>query len=443
VLCSVSAYPYPPGNTFISFCALSTAKGMKLKMNENFIQQLFAERVGGNKFGNDAFLYKFEKVTRAKNAATIRNPSVELIDLGIGEPDWMAEPEIINVLNDEAKKRENRGYTGNGIQDFKDAAVKYMEKVYNVYGLDHINEVNHGVGSKSILALLPLAFINPGDITIMTVPGYPVMGTMTKALNGEVVNLPLYEENNFLPDLDSLTSEQRRRAKLLYINYPNNPTGATVSKEFFQKVVQFAQENSIIVVSDAAYAALTFDSEKPLSFLTVDGAKDVGIEVHSLSKSYNMTGWRLAFICGNELVVKGFASVKDNNDSGQFAAIQKAGIYCLQHPEITERTALKYSRRHNLLVEALNNLGFSVKKPRASFYLYVRIPKATKAGRIFESAEDFSQYLITEKLISVVPWDDAGSYVRLSVTFEAKDEDDERRIVKEVKCRFAEANFIF
>lgn len=412
-------------------------------MNNSFIQQLFAERVGGNNFGNDTVLYKFEKIKRAKREACKNNPNVELIDLGVGEPDWMAEKEVVEILYEQAKMRENRGYTDNGIQEFKDAAVHYMEKVYQVYGLNSVNEVNHGIGSKSILALLPLAFINPGDITIMTVPGYPILGTMTKALGGEVVNLPLVAENNYLPNLDSLTIEQRCRAKMLYINYPNNPTGATATKEFFEKVVQFAKANNIIVVSDAAYAALTFDGQRPLSFLSVEGAKDVGVEIHSLSKAFNMTGWRLAFVCGNELVVKGFAAVKDDNDSGQFAAIQKAGVYCLQHPEITEKTALKYSRRHSLLVNALKQIGFSVTKPKASFYLYVDIPKRTRNGRYFTSAEDFSDFLIREALISTVPWDDAGAYIRISVTFEAKDEAEEERIIAEIVRRLDEMGFIF
>jgi len=412
-------------------------------MMEHFIQQLFAERIGGNNFGNDTVLYKFEKIKRAKREACKNNPNVRLIDLGVGEPDWMAEDDVVEVLYNQAKLRENRGYTDNGIQEFKDAAVQYMENVYQVHGLNSANEVNHGIGSKSILALLPLAFINPGDITIMTVPGYPVMGTMTKGLGGEVVNLPLLAENNYLPDLDSLTLEQRHRAKLLYINYPNNPTGATATKEFFEKVVQFAKANKIIVVSDAAYAALTFEGERPLSFLSVEGAKDVGIEIHSLSKAFNMTGWRLAFVCGNPLVIKGFATIKDDNDSGQFAAIQKAGVYCLQHPEITEKTALKYSRRHTLLVNALKRIGFSVSKPKASFYLYVAIPQRTKDGRCFVSAADFSDFLIREKLISTVPWDDAGAYIRLSVTFEAKNEEEEKKIISEIAQRLGEVNFVF
>ncbi|SDF20530.1 LL-diaminopimelate aminotransferase [Sporomusa acidovorans] len=412
-------------------------------MKASFIQQLFADRIGGKHFGNDVILYKFEKIKRAKREARKRQPAIDLIDLGVGEPDWMAEKEVIEILYEQAKRRENRGYTDNGIQEFKDAAVQYMKEVYQVYGLDPVNEVNHGIGSKSILALLPLVFINPGDITLITVPGYPILGTATKALGGEVVALPLLAENNYLPKLDVLTAEQRRRAKLLYLNYPNNPTGATATKEFFEEVVCFAKENGIIVVSDAAYAALTFDGQRPLSFLSVEGAKDVGIEVHSLSKAFNMTGWRLAFVCGNELVVKGFAAVKDDHDSGQFAPIQKAGIYCLQHPEITQKTALKYSRRHTLLVNALKHIGFTVTKPKASFYLYVQIPRGTKSGKLFSTAEEFADFLLKETLISTVPWDEAGAYIRLSVTFEAENEVEEEKIIAEIMRRLAAVGLIF
>jgi LL-diaminopimelate aminotransferase len=412
-------------------------------MNETYIQGLFADRLGGSGFGKETVIYKFEMIKRAKRLALKNNPGVELIDLGVGEPDWAADPSVVEVLRSEAGKAENRGYTDNGLQAFKEAAVHYLEQVYGVAGIDPENEVNHGIGSKPILALLPLAFINPGDIAIMTVPGYPVLGTMTEALNGEVVKLPLLEENGFYPDLDSLTADQRHRAKLLYINYPNNPTGATATREFYEKVVCFARENQIIVVADAAYAALIFDGEQPLSILSIPGAKDVAVEIHSHSKAFNMTGWRLAFIAGNELVVKGFAAVKDNNDSGQFAAIQKAGIYCLEHPEITVRTVEKYSRRHDLLVAALQRVGFAARKPKGSFYLYLKIPKGTSGGRTFASAEEFSKFLITESLISTVPWDDAGHYVRFSATFAAKDEVEERRIVTEIERRLGELNFVF
>ncbi len=412
-------------------------------MPESYIQRLFAGRIGGNGFGKETVIYKFEKIKRAKRQALENNPGAELIDLGVGEPDWAADPAVVEVLRAEAGRPENRGYTDNGIDAFKVAAARYIEQVYGVVGIDPVNEINHGIGSKPILALLPLAFINPGDIAILTVPGYPVLGTMTEALGGEVVKLPLLEENSFYPDFNALTADQRRRTKLLYINYPNNPSGATATRAFYEKVVSFARENQIIVVADAAYAALTFDGEKPLSILSIPGAKEVSVEIHSHSKAFNMTGWRLAFIAGNELVVKGFAAVKDNNDSGQFAAIQKAGIYCLEHPEITARTAEKYSRRHDLLVAALQRVGFSARKPKGSFYLYVKIPKGTAGGRSFASAEEFSEFLITKSLISTVPWDDAGHYMRLSVTFVANDEAEERRIIGEVELRLGELKLVF
>ncbi|QXE92636.1 LL-diaminopimelate aminotransferase [Geomonas subterranea] len=412
-------------------------------MSNNYIQTLFAERIGGSRFGKETVLYKFEKIKRAKRQAMGNNPGIELIDLGVGEPDWGADEAVVDVLRIEAGKPENRGYTDNGIEVFKEAAAKYLEKVYDVRDIDPSCEVTHGIGSKPILALLPLAFINPGDIAILTVPGYPVLGTMTEALMGNVVKLPLLEENGFLPDLDSLSAEQRRRAKLLYLNYPNNPTGATATKAFYEKVVDFAHQNQIIVVADAAYAGLTFDGEPPLSILSINGAKEVAVEIHSHSKSFNMTGWRLAFLAGNELVVKGFAAVKDNNDSGQFAAIQKAGVYCLEHPEISARTAAKYSRRHELLVAALRRVGFSVRKPKASFYLYAKIPKGTAAGVVFSSAEVFSEFLTTRSLISTVPWDDVGHYIRFSVTFVAGDEAEERRIVGEIERRLQELELVF
>ncbi len=412
-------------------------------MAETYIQQLFADRIGGAQFGKDTQIYKFEKIKRAKRAAMEAKPDMELIDMGVGEPDWMAEPEVVEVLYKEAQKWENRGYTDNGIQAFKNAAAKYMDRVFGASGLDPNTEINHGIGSKPVIALLPLAFINPSDITIMTTPGYPLLGSTTKDLGGEVVNLPLLEENGFLPDLDTLTNDQKKRAKLLYLNYPNNPTGAVATEDFYKKVITFARENDIVVVSDEAYAALVFDGEKPLSFLSVDGAKEVGVAIQSISKAFNMTGWRLAFIAGNERVVKAFATVKDNNDSGQFAAIQMAGVYCLEHPEITEKTCEKYSRRHTKLTAALQKAGFKIEKPKGTFYLYAKAPKGTKSGETFNSGEDFSQYMIREQLISTVPWDDAGNYVRFSVTFVAKDEADEDRVIDEIGKRLAACELVF
>jgi len=207
-------------------------------------------------------------------------------------------------------------------------------------------------------------------------------------------------------------------------------------------VVDFAKANQIVVVQDAAYATLTYDNE-PTSFLSTPGAMDVGVEFHSHSKAYNMTGWRIAFMVGNELVVKALAHVKDNIDSGQFAAIQKAAIYALEHPEITHKIVEKYKRRLKALVDTLNSVGFSAKMPGGSFFLYVKAPKGIQGGRRFENGEDFSQYLITEHLISTVPWDDVGSFVRFSATFAAKDQSDEIRIMEEIKNRLSSATFEF
>ena len=197
-----------------------------------------------------------------------------------------------------------------------------------------------------------------------------------------------------------------------------------------------------MVIQDAAYAALTYNGE-PLSFLSVPGAMEVGVEFHSLSKAYNMTGWRIAFIVGNELVVKGFAHVKDNVDSGQFAAIQKAGVYALEHPEITREILEKYRRRLTLMVDALNSVGFNATLPGGSFFLYVKAPRGIEGGAEFDSGEEFSQFLIKEMMISTVPWDNVGNYVRFSATFAAKDTTDEARIMQEIKKRLSSVKFLF
>jgi len=414
---------------------------------ESYIQNLFAERIGGKNFGKGGEVYKFEKIKRAKLEAMRKHPNMELIDMGVGEPDEMADPGAIEVLYREAKKYENRGYADNGIQELKDAVPGYMERVYGVKGIDPVNEVIHSIGSKSALAYIASVFINPGDITLSTVPGYPITATHTQWYGGKVYNLPLLEENDFLPDLESIPDDVRRKAKILYLNYPNNPTGAQATVEFYKEVVDFAQDNNIVVVQDAAYGPLTYGSE-PLSFLSIEGAKEVGVEIHSFSKAFNMTGWRLAFLVGNELIIKGFATVKDNFDSGQFIPIQKAGIYCLNHPEITERTRQKYERRLKKMVKLFRELGFDAKMPGGTFYLYLKAPKGTKDGKIFRNAEEFSQYLIREKLISTVPWDDAGSYIRVAACFPAfKDgkvsEEEEDRILEEIKNRLSDVEFIF
>lgn len=406
-------------------------------MPEDYIQGLFADRIGGKNFGKETKIYKFEKIKRAKAEARKNSPNTELLDFGVGEPDEMAFSIVVEALKHECAKPENRGYSDNGIFELKEAAAKYLEKVYGVAGIDPNKEVIHSIGSKPALAMLPDAFINPGDGVLMTVPGYPILATHTEWNGGHLVKLPLREENGYLPDLDALTPQDLKGIKLLYLNYPNNPTGASATPEFFQKVVEFAKKNKIIVVHDAAYAALSYEG-RPLSFLSVEGAKDVGIEIHSFSKAFNMTGWRLAFVVGNEKVVAAYGNVKDNYDSGQFIAIQKAGVYALDHPEITEKIAAKYKRRLKLMVDALNSCGFNATMPKGSFYLYTGAPKKSKKNgnlTVFESAEDVSEYFIKEAHISTVPWDDVGQYLRFSATFIAKDKEDEYRVIEEMKKR--------
>jgi len=409
----------------------------------DFFDDKISDRLGGLNFGKSTVIYKFELIKRAKAAAKLAHPDVKLIDMGVGEPDWPADNLVVKALSEEAGKPENRWYADNGIPEFQQAAAGYLERVYGVKGISASVNIVHGIGSKPVLAMLPLCFINPGDILLTTVPGYPVTATYTRYLGGEVYNLPLLESNSFLPDLDSIPEAVLKKARLLYINYPNNPTGAVADMRFFEKVVKFAKKNNIVVVNDAAYGALTYDGYKPLSFLSVDGAIDVGIEVHSLSKAFNMTGWRMGFVCGNARAVSAYATVKDNTDSGQFRAIQKAGIMALNNTGITERTVAKYSRRFDLLVNALNEAGFDAKKPKGSFYCYVKAPSGTGDGKVFNTASEVSEYLIREVQISTVPWDDAGHYLRFSVTFEAGSEQEEKEVIDEMKRRIKKLNLIF
>src|SRR5580698_5927209 len=244
-------------------------------MSDSYIQNLFAERIGGRQYGKSTAIYKFEKIKRAKRAALTANPGKEIIDMGVGEPDEMAFPDVVAKLEQEARKPENRGYADNGDDVLKQAAARYLEKVCVVSGINPETEVLHSIGSKAALSILPAAFINPGDFVLMTTPGYPVFGTHSKYYGGQVHNLPLTEANKFLPDLESVPAETLKKAKVLVLNYPNNPTGASATPEFFAGVVEFARKHRLIVLHDAAYAALVFEG-KPLSFLSIPGAKEVG-----------------------------------------------------------------------------------------------------------------------------------------------------------------------
>lgn len=411
---------------------------------DSYLQDLLAERIGGSRFGKDAAIYKFEKIKRAKRAAVAANPQVELLDLGVGEPDEMAFPEVVEALCDEARKPENRGYSDNGGQALKSAAANYLQNVCGV-AIDADRQIIHSIGSKPALAMLAAALINPGDVALMTVPGYPVFGTHARYYGGEVYNLKLTPQNRFLPDLDSVPPDVLRRAKVLVINYPNNPTGASATPEFFEEVVAFARTNRLAVIHDFAYAALVFEG-KPLSFLATPGALEISVELHSASKNFNMTGWRCGFVAGNELLVKAYGAVKDNTDSGQFLAVQNATAHAFEHPEITAQIAAKYSRRMDLLVPMLRQLGFTVEKPRGSFFLYVPAPvgavDSTGRETIFDTAEACSQWMISEHLISTVPWDDAGAFLRFSVTFQASGgELEERRVIEEMARRLSRFSY--
>lgn len=408
-----------------------------------FINNIISQRLGGINFDDNKENYKFAKIKKAKSALRKKHPNIPIIDMGVGEPDIPADNIIVNTLCYEAGKPENRWYADNGIMDFLFAAAKYLK---TVYGLDNINpydEILHGIGAKAILSLIPLCFINPGDITLTTVPGYPVLGTHTKYLGGDVYNLPLYRENDFFPDLSCIPQNILKRAKLLYINYPNNPTGQVANKDFYKKVIDFAYKNEVLIVSDASYGALTYNEYKPLSFLSLDGGNDVGIEIHSLSKAFNMTGWRLAFVAGNPRVIKAYGNIKSHSDSGQFIAIQKSGICALNNTYIAEKNCERYSRRLDLLVNALRDIGFDAKKPQGTFYCYVPIPKGTKSGTTFASAEEAASYILEKALISIVPWDCAGAHLRFSVTFEAHNISMEKEIINELKERLLRLQLIF
>jgi LL-diaminopimelate aminotransferase len=402
-------------------------------MSDPYFQQLFAERIGGANYGKGTAIYKFEKIKRAKRKALADHPERRLLDFGIGDNDAMADESVRAAMSREINEPQNRGYADNGIVEFKEAVARFMERNFGV-ALDPATEINHCIGSKTALAMLPAVFINPGDVTLMTVPGYPVAGTHTAYYGGVVYKLPLLAENDFFPDLASVPVDVLAKAKLLVLNYPNSPTGKTATPEFYARVVEFARENDIVVVQDAAHGMLSYD-QPPSSILATPGAMDVGVEVHSLSKGFNMIGWRIGWVCGNERIVRAFADVKDNCDSGQFIATQKAAATALDNESIPNATRAKYARRLEKLVAMLTRCGFQCQMPGGTYFLYTPSPKGLDGGPAFETAEDASQYLITEQSICTVPWDDAGSFLRFSVTYEADNEAAEDALMAETEAR--------
>jgi LL-diaminopimelate aminotransferase len=408
-----------------------------LQTADPYFQKLFADRVGGMNYGKGTAIYKFEKIKRAKRQALADFPERLLIDFGIGENDAMADAKVRSRLADEVNQPQNRGYADNGIPEFRDAVARFMKHWFNVT-LNPSSQINHCIGTKTALAMLPACFINPGDVTIMTVPGYPVAGTHTQYYGGSVFKLPLLAENGYLPDLASVPAELWSRVKLLVLNFPNSPTGRTAPPGFYEQVIHLAKTKEFIVVQDAAHGMLAFD-RRPTSFLQCPGAIDVGVEIHSMSKGFDMIGWRLGWVCGNDRIVRAFSDVKDNSDSGQFMAIQKAACSALDDPSIPERINRKYRRRLEKLVATLSAAGFSCQMPGGTYFLYTPSPVGIQGGARFENAEAASQYLITELGIVTVPWDDAGPHLRFSVTYEAADEAAEDRLMQETLERLRAA----
>jgi len=405
-----------------------------------WFQDRFAERIGGAKFGKGTEIYKFELIKRAKRKALADHPERRMLDFGIGENDEMAPASVRAVMKREVDRPENRGYADNGIAAFKEAAAAFMRREFGV-SLDPVTEVNHCIGSKTAYAMLPAAFIDPGDVTLMTVPGYPVAGTATRWFGGVVHRLPLVPEHDFFPDLDGIPADVLAKTKLLVLCYPNSPTGRTATREFYKRVIDFAHRHRVVVVQDAAHIMLSYDDE-PLSFLSVDGAKEVGVEVHSMSKGFHMIGWRIGWVCGHERIVRAFADVKDNCDSGQFMAIQKAAAAALADPEIPRMVREKYRRRLEKLVGVLRASGFECEMPGGTYFLYTPSPKGA-GDRVFATAQDASQFLIGELSISTVPWDDCGAYLRFSVTYEADDETAEDDLMAELHARLQRARLKF
>ena len=338
--------------------------------------------------------YLFKEIDRKK--AEVRARGVDIIDLGIGDPDLPTPPHIIEALKKAAEDPATHRYPSySGMGDFKEAVAKWYQERFGVE-LDPDTEVISLIGSKEGIAHFPLAFVNPGDVALVPAPAYPVYNIATMFAGGESYFMPLLSENRFLPDLNAIPAKITSRARIMFINYPNNPTSAVADLDFFRKVVEFARDNNILVCHDAAYTEMAFDGYRPPSFLAADGAKEVGIEFHSLSKTYNMTGWRIGFAVGNREAIDGLGAIKSNIDSGVFQAVQMAGIEAIRGDQSCVRDMVQvYSRRRDLMVKGLQDVGFEVESPRATFYLWIKVPEGYTSSELTERLLEDAGLVVT------------------------------------------------
>lgn len=362
--------------------------------------------------------YLFARIDQIKQEEMARGRS--LIALGIGDPDLPTPEFIIRRLEKAARNPENHQYPSYwGMPEFRRAASRFMERRFGVKA-NPDGEVLSLIGSKEGIAHIPLAFVNPGEATLVPDPGYPVYQSATLMADGVPLSFPLLEKNDFLPDFSDLERlvKQGPRVRLLFLNYPNNPTGGTATLEFFKDLVAFAKKHELLVCHDNAYSEIFFDDCVQPSFLEVPGAKDVGIEFHSLSKTFNMTGWRVGFAVGNSRMIEALGRVKTNIDSGIFNACQEAGIEALDHyePFCAELRTIYQSRR-DILVPALRDAGLSCATPKATFYVWAKLPEGLKS-------EDYVMNLIRTKGIVSTPGTGFGpageGYVRFTLCSDAE-----------------------
>jgi LL-diaminopimelate aminotransferase len=327
--------------------------------------------------------YLFAEISR--KIAEKKAQGVDVISFAIGDPDLPTPDHILQSLKDAADDPANHRYPETeGLPELREAIARWYDRRFGV-ALDPATEVLSLIGSKEGIGHVAMCFIDPGDVALVPDPGYPVYATGTLLAGGETYYLPLTEENGFLPDLDSVPAQVAERAKLLWLNYPNNPTGAVADIDFFERAVEFAKKNDLAVLHDGPYSEVAFDGYRPVSFLQTDGAKDVGVEFHSLSKSYNMTGWRVAMVVGNADIINALMRVKSNLDSGVPQAVQRMAITALEGSQdcVEEHNEI-YQRRRDKLVSALTKLGLRMTSPQASLYGYVRLSLTTPDDRLEE-----------------------------------------------------------